>query len=80
MRQSASVLVIMVGVTVLMATPGVRSNQELASMQNIDVSWDFEGEREGWGNSTSEEMECELYHRGGQMRGLIQVLYGYRLS
>eukprot|EP00949_MAST-11_sp_MAST-11-sp1_P003824 g3824.t1 len=36
-----------------------------------EVSWDFEADLDGWGNSTTEERDIELYCRGGELRGNI---------
>ena len=39
---------------------------------STEASWDFSHGLEGWGNATAEEMHCELYHRGGEIRGSIR--------
>jgi hypothetical protein len=42
------------------------------SMRWNEVTWDFDEGTEGWANKTAEEMQCEVYQRGGELRGAIR--------
>jgi hypothetical protein len=57
-------------------TTGLGNIYETASdpMHSVEVFWDFEDGVQGWGNKTSEEMMCEVTHRGGEMRGVVREL------
>ena len=50
----------------------VLASHEDDTQHSVDAFWDFDGGLEGWGNSTAEEMHCELHPRGGELRGSIQ--------
>ena len=41
-------------------------------MRHVEVSWDFNQDNDGWGNSTSEELMAEIYNRGGELRGAVR--------
>jgi hypothetical protein len=43
-------------------------------MHSVEVFWDFEDGVQGWANKTSEELMCEVTHRGGEIRGVVREL------
>lgn len=38
----------------------------------MKVGWEFNTGLEGWSNSSAEESQCEVYSRGGELRGRIR--------
>jgi hypothetical protein len=53
--------------------PLVREVQliEAKRRSHTKVKWDFEDGLEGWANSSSTEMEAEIYTMGGELRGTV---------
>ena len=53
----------------------VQSTHQYETIHSEEASWEFEGDTNGWGNSTTEELHTELYVRGGELRGRIRGPY-----
>ena len=53
----------------------VRGTHQGETIHSEEVSWEFEDDTNGWGNSTSEELHIELHPRGGELRGRIRGPY-----
>jgi hypothetical protein len=53
----------------------VGGTHQFETIHSEEVSWEFEDDTNGWGNSTSEELHVELHARGGEIRGRVRGPY-----